>query len=286
VRCIIVDFNVKTHAHADMLGSMKVLAATLDDDLDERELNLLSVAFKNVVSGLRRARSIVKQIEDAERDECRAGLAKSYREKIERETREVCADAVRVLESRMTNGRSIAIGGRVFCLKMMGDYWRYMCEIVQDDEELDARMAETKERAEDAYRAGIELAAQHLPCCHPVRLGLHLNYSVFHYEIMGRKEHACTMAEAALTGAMDAAAETLDEAAYNDAMSIMRLMENNLQMWREDMREDARQRDLDTLEHLHLRETSASMTESTAKATEIKTEIKTDPTSTDEHPAA
>ena len=74
---------------ADMLGSMKVLAATLDDDLDERELNLLSVAFKNVVSGLRRARSIVKQIEDAERDECRAGLAKSYREKIERETREV-----------------------------------------------------------------------------------------------------------------------------------------------------------------------------------------------------
>ena len=78
----------------------------------------------------------------------------------------------------------------------------------------------------------------------------------------------------------------MDEAAYNDAVSIMRLMENNLQMWREDMREDARQRDLDTLEHLHLRETSASMTESTAKATEIKTEIKTDPTSTDEHPAA
>ena len=258
---------------------MKVLAATCDDDLDERELNLLSVAFKNVVAALRRARSIVKQIEDAERDEQRANLAKSYREKIDRETRDVCLDAVRVLESRMNNGRSIAVSGRVFCLKMMGDYWRYLCEIGD---------ADAKARAEDAYRAGIELAAQHLPSCHPVRLGLHLNYSVFHYEIMERKEHACTMAEAALSGAMYAAEETLDEAAYNDAVSIMRLMENNLQMWREDMREEAKSRDLDALERLHLRETATSASESAATEikTEIKTEVKTESTTSDEQPAA
>jgi len=236
---------------------MKILAATLDDDLDERELNLLSVSFKNVVAGLRRARTIVKSIEDSENDAARATLAKTYREKIESEMREVCLDAVRLLENRM-NGRAHAIGGRVFALKMVGDYWRYLCEI--DD-------IEARKNAEDAYRAGIELAAQHLPVCHPVRLGLHLNYSVFHFEILNRREAACVMAEAALNSAMDAAAETLDETSYNDAMSIMRLMENNLQMWREDMAEDARQKDLEHLEHLHLRERAES---------EVKTEVKTE----------
>ena len=65
---------------------------------------------------------------------------------------------------------------RAFFVKMVGDYYRYIAENAKD-----AKLEEVKEKALKAYK---EAEAISLPPCNPIKLGLALNSSVFHYEVM------------------------------------------------------------------------------------------------------
>ena len=54
---------------------------------------------------------------------------------------------------------------------------------------------ESTEEASKAYEKASELGKQHLAPTDPGRLGLALNYSVFHYEIENSPEKACKLAK-------------------------------------------------------------------------------------------
>ena len=58
------------------------------------------------------------------------------------------------------------------------------------------------EDAHEAYKQASNIALNHLPSIHPIRLGLALNYSVFYYEILNSAERACLLAKAAFDDAM------------------------------------------------------------------------------------
>ena len=49
-------------------------------------------------------------------------------------------------------------------------------------------------RAEEAYKSAYKLS-EVLKATHPIRLGLALNYSVFHYEIKNDPGEACNVAK-------------------------------------------------------------------------------------------
>lgn len=65
---------------------------------------------------------------------------------------------------------------------------------------------------------------------HPIRLGLALNFSVFHYEIKEAPEEACRLAKEAFDDAI-AALEELSEDKYKDSTLIMQLLRDNLTLW-------------------------------------------------------
>merc|ERR1711979_144203 len=73
-----------------------------------------------------------------------------------------------------------------------------------------------------------------MPPTHPIRLGLALNYSVFHYEILNNPEEACTLAKTAFDLAI-AELDTLSEESYKDSTLIMQLLRDNLTLWTSDM---------------------------------------------------
>ena len=114
---------------------------------------------------------------------------------------------------------------KAFFVKMIGDYYRYISENAKDD------VLETvKQKALNAYEEADKIQ---LPPCNPIKLGLALNYSVFHYEVMKNHKKACELADNALTDALDKIDE-LQEDDFRDAKSIIELLKENLTLWKEE----------------------------------------------------
>ena len=80
----------------------------------------------------------------------------------------------------------------------------------------------------DAYKN-----SQILLSTNPIRLGLALNYSVFHYEIQGDPAKACELAKKAFDDAISQL-DSLPEDSYKDSTLIMQLLRDNLTLWSSD----------------------------------------------------
>ena len=91
---------------------------------------------------------------------------------------------------------------------------------------LSIRSTEVKESSKSSYEEAREVASNLLPT-HPIRLGLALNFSVFHYEIMNDPEEACKLAKKAFDDAI-AELDKLEEDSYKDSTLIMQLLRDNL----------------------------------------------------------
>ena len=94
---------------------------------------------------------------------------------------------------------------RTFFYKMVGDYNRYASESASTPEALE-RLHGFKEGALDAYSKALQLCKRQdsgIEAYNPVRLGLALNFSVFHYEIMQDAKQASIIAKEALEAAVN-----------------------------------------------------------------------------------
>ncbi|KAF7790751.1 hypothetical protein EIP86_001708 [Pleurotus ostreatoroseus] len=104
----------------------------------------------------------------------------------------------------------------------------------------DVRVRDTREeRAEkplEAYKAASDDALTELPPAHPIRLGLALNFSVFHYEISNHPDRASHLAKQAFDDA-SAELDTLSEESYKGSTLIMQLLRNDLTLWTSDMQD-------------------------------------------------
>merc|ERR1712144_198070 len=76
-------------------------------------------------------------------------------------------------------------------------------------------------------------AASEMGVTHPIRLGLALNFSVFHYEVLNNPDEACKMARTAFEDAI-AELDNVSEDSYKDSTLIMQLLRDNLPLWTSD----------------------------------------------------
>lgn len=211
----------------DMVNYMKELTK-MNKKLTDEQRNLLSVAFKNVVGARRSAWRIISSIEQKEIDKGEPStLAQAYREEIEVELQQRCGEVLSLIDNYLLKNVDVAENpteAKVFYLKMKGDYYRYLVEVTTGDKRSELA-AKSKEAYEDATEASKELASTH-----PIKLGLALNYSVFHYEIMTDSKKACELAKSAFDGAI-AELDNLKEESYKDSTLIMQLLRDNLTLW-------------------------------------------------------
>lgn len=78
----------------DMASAMKAVTET-GVELSNEERNLLSVAYKNVVGARRSSWRVISSIEQkTEGSERKQQMAKEYREKVEKELRDICYDVL------------------------------------------------------------------------------------------------------------------------------------------------------------------------------------------------
>jgi 14-3-3 protein epsilon len=222
-RVFMAKLAEQAERYDEMLESMKSVAA-YDTELTVEERNLLSVAYKNVIGARRASWRIISSIESKEEGE----FVRSYRIKIEKELKEICADILTLLDRHLIPHASSG-ESKVFYYKMKGDYYRYLAEFATSNDR--------KEAAENsliAYKAASDISTIELVPTHPIRLGLALNFSVFYYEILNSPDRACRLAKAAFDDAI-AELDTLNEESYKDSTLIMQLLRDNLTLWTSDI---------------------------------------------------
>jgi len=212
----------------EMADYMKAVG-TAGVDLSVEERNLLSVAYKNAV-GSRRASwriiSSVEQKEGSKGNESNVTNCKEYRSKVETELQGICDTILGLLDGSLIPGAKDA-ESKVFYHKMKGDYYRYIAEFTSDEKKKTAASS-AKAAYDDAMTAAAELAVTH-----PIRLGLALNFSVFHYEVLSNPDEACKMARTAFEDAI-AELDNVSEDSYKDSTLIMQLLRDNLTLWTSD----------------------------------------------------
>ena len=168
---------------------MKAVVKT-GGELNEEERNLLSVAYKNTVGSRRSAWRALSSIEERHADKKdNIALLKEYKTKIEGELDKFCNDILSLIDDFLVPN-SPTTEGKVFFLKMKGDYYRYIGEYKSG-----ADNEEVAKKALEAYNQATEKANGDLKTTNPIRLGLALNFSVFYYEIMNEPTKACEMAK-------------------------------------------------------------------------------------------
>lgn len=239
----------------DMATAMKKVTE-MGGVLQQEERNLLSVAYKNVVGARRSSWRVISSIEAKTKDsgnERRLELAKEYRQKVEKELRDVC-NAVLQLLSKYLIPRATEeaqnpdiersemeklIESKVFYLKMKGDYYRYLAEVASADNSEES-IADSEKAYKEAFETscnGFNPGDKGLKPTHPIRLGLALNFSVFYYEIRDDHKQACELAKRAFDDAI-AELDTLNEDSYKDSTLIMQLLRDNLTLWTSDDRQE------------------------------------------------
>ena len=208
-----------------------------DKDLNSDERNLLSIAYKNSLTSRRTALRTVIAYENKEKKKENSpflAYIQEYRKKIEDELTKMCNNVLSTIDSHLLK-RAEDAEAKVFYLKMKGDYNRYIAEYAQGD---------LKDKVSKEALSAYDLATQdskNLSAINPISLGLALNFSVFYYEVMGDHEKACSIAKDVLEVANKeiSAIEDPDENdSTRDALSIINLLRENLDMWKMEAEEN------------------------------------------------
>ena len=168
-------------------------------ELSTEERNILAVAFKNVVGTRRAAWRVLSSIQKKENIKGNAEnvqKVKTYKSTIENELTGKCQEILDLVEDNLLPN-SNSDEAKVFFYKMKADFLRYIAEFAAQDQK-----TQIAQKALRAYEEASGQAKQSLSNTHPLKLGLALNHSVFHYEILQNPEKACAMARTAFDEAI------------------------------------------------------------------------------------
>lgn len=133
-----------------------------------------------------------------------------YKQRIEEELYKNCDEIIAIIKADVLP-KSQDDEAKAFFLKMIGDYCRYIAESAKAE-----RLQKTKTDALAAYQEACGIAEKSLNPCNSIRLGLALNFSVFHYEVMTDVKKACELGDKALQDALDKL-DDCDEETFRDA---------------------------------------------------------------------
>ena len=215
----------------DMVSYLQQVVKSKNEDFTTEERNLLSVGFKNQIGSKRTAIRTITAIEQNPKYSKFSSALSEYKKKIEQELYEQC---LQIVDSVKKNCMNVASTDetKAFFYKMIGDYYRYVAEAATGDQ-LDT----VKNGALENYNQA-QISSEKLNACNPIRLGLALNFSVFHYEVMNNHKQACELGERALTEALEKI-DDVDEETFRDAKSIIELLKENLSLWKEEAEDNA-----------------------------------------------
>ena len=117
----------------DMVDYLEEVLATKGGEVNADERNLLSVAFKNLISSKRAACRTISAIEQNPKYSKFNGALMEYKGKIEEQLRADCQKIIDMINARVLGtNKTCTEEAKAFFVKMVGDYYRYIAENAKD----------------------------------------------------------------------------------------------------------------------------------------------------------
>jgi 14-3-3 protein epsilon len=138
-------FKAKVAEQAECFNEMVVAmkkVVQLNPTLSVEERNLLSIAYKNLISPNRTAWRIITQLHDKEKNKdpnsWKLAQMTELRGTVEKQLTTVCGEILDLIDQLLLPGANDA-ESKVFWNKMKGDYYRYIAEFEKDDKKTAAQ---------------------------------------------------------------------------------------------------------------------------------------------------
>jgi tetratricopeptide (TPR) repeat protein len=195
------------------------------DDLTKEEKNIFYNSNKYIINSKRCSLRSTHLIEEKEKKHSSQyiPIVTNFKNILESEIIDVCKNIINLINNYLLK-KTITDESKIFYLKMKGDYCRYLCEIVNSNENQNYI-----DESEKSYKEANDLA-QNLPWTNSVRLGLSLNYSVFYYEIKKNVNQAIKIGKEAIKGAKKQN-DKIKEDEDKDALQTLQTLKENILIW-------------------------------------------------------
>ena len=129
----------------DMVDFLEEVLVVKGGEVNPDERNLLSVAFKNLISSKRAACRTISAIEQNPKYSKFNGALLAYKGQIETQLQQDCQKIIDMINSRVLE-TSCSDEAKAFFVKMVGDYYRYIAENAKDQ-----MLEDVKQKARQAY---------------------------------------------------------------------------------------------------------------------------------------
>ena len=129
----------------DMVDFLKPVLDAKGAAVSGDERNLISVAFKSLISSKRTAWRTISAIEQNPKYQKFSGSLSAYKNKIEQALYADCEKIIEIVRSKVLS-KSCEEEPRAFFVKMVGDYYRYSAETAQGE-----KLEQVKNEALKAY---------------------------------------------------------------------------------------------------------------------------------------
>merc|ERR1712187_722511 len=127
----------------DMVDFLSKVLDTKGGEVTADERNLLSVAFKNLISSKRAACRTIAAIEQNPKYSKFAGALTTYKTTIETQLTNDCQKIIDIINTKVL-AKECGNEAKAFFVKMIGDYYRYIAENAKD-----ALLEDVKQKALD-----------------------------------------------------------------------------------------------------------------------------------------
>jgi hypothetical protein len=148
---------------------------------------LLGAIFKAIANPLRNNLQFIDSVAQHQRAKgCgpKAQALHDYRKKLFRELSIVCYEMIGLL-SRQLIPRANMFDDQIYYLMLTADCYRYISENCDESDKW-----EPTNSANETYEQTVQVARDHLAPYNPVLLNAILNFTVFTYQILGRRDDA------------------------------------------------------------------------------------------------
>ena len=197
-------------------------------DFNSEERNLLSNAYKNLISNQRSSLRIINAYEKKEKKKDKSVFLPyiiEYKKKVFDELKTNCKRVINFIDEYLLK-RAKDNEAYVFYYRLKGDYYRYISEFAEGNFKI-----QTKDSASKAFNKAIKISSK-LHILNPNRLGLLLNYLIFQNDILKDHKKAIEISKNAINK-VDKELPGIDKNAdeNSDAIKIYELLKENLNMW-------------------------------------------------------